>query len=143
NNKGETKKSRIETDESFKNIPTKYFDFIADNTKYQPITLRPVLENEFYRFTLTNEKRNQRITVDTQINFWYKNKPLALPNLAIVEIKSTRDDLDRTIFNLLKESHVHPSSMSKYCIGMAMLQPELKQNLFKRKIHAVNKICYA
>ena len=141
NNKGFTNKVRIETEKAHSHIPSKYFDFISNNTPYHALQLRRVMENNFDRFTLTNHKRNQRITVDTGITCWYGNKPLELPNLVVAEIKSTRDDIDKTIFNLFQQNGIHAGSMSKYSLGMAMLNPDLKSNLFKQRIHTLNKIC--
>ena len=141
-NKGFTNKVRIETEKEYKRIPSKYFEFISKNTPYHPLQLRRILENNFDRFTLTNTNRNQRITIDTSITCWHGNKPLYLPNLVIAEVKSTRDDIDKTIFNLFQQNGIHAGSMSKYSIGMAMLNPNIKQNLFKQRIHTINKICY-
>lgn len=142
NNKGFTKKIRIETEKAHSRIHSKYFDFISKNTPYHPLQLRRVMENNFDRFTLTNHKRNQRITIDTGITCWCGDKPLELPNLVVAEVKSTRNDIDKTIFNLFQQNGIHPGSMSKYSLGMAMLNPQLKQNLFKQRIHTLNKICY-
>ncbi len=141
-NKGFTKKTRINTDNVLKTIPLQYNDFITENTVYNAIMLKRVLENSFDRFTLTNEKRTQRITVDTNLSFWLKSKPLSLPNLAIIEVKSTRDAIDNTIFDLLHNHHIAPAGMSKYSISLAMLKPDLKQNLFKRKINSINKLTH-
>lgn len=143
NNKGYTCKSRVATDKTFERIPYNYFDFVTGKTPYHPFALQPTLSNSFYRFTLINAKRNQRITVDTNISFYDAAHQLTVENLVVLEVKSERDDMDRTIFNLMHEQGVHPGGMSKYSIGMAMVHPELKQNLFKQKIHAINKICYA
>lgn len=143
NNKGVTKKSRMETSGEFKAIPYECHDFIAEKTCYKGVMLKRVLENNFDRFTLTNHKRNQRITIDTNLSFWFKNKPLIMPNLVIAEVKSTRDDIDRTIFQLFKENNIQATGMSKYSVSMAMLVPGIKQNLFKQKINTINKLCYA
>lgn len=142
NNKGVTKKTRVETDGEFKSIPYSHYNFIKDNSTYNALMLQRVLENNFDRFTLTNEKRNQRITIDTDLSFWLNNKPLSVPNLVVVEVKSTRDDIDPTIYNLLRQFHIHPAGMSKYSIGLAMLKPDLKQNLFKQKIHKIKKLTH-
>ena len=142
NNKGITRKTRIETEGEFKSIPYSHYDFIKQNSAYNALMLHRVLENNFDRFTLTNTKRNQRITIDTDLSFWLNNKPLSIPNLVVVEVKSTRDDIDPTIYNLLRQFHIHPTGMSKYSIGLAMLKPDLKQNLFKQKIHTIKKLTH-
>ncbi len=143
NNKGYTKKTRIATNGMFDKIPYVNFDFIKENTPYPPFALKKVVENNFNRFTLTNKDRTQRITIDTDISFWYNNKPMSLDNLVIAEVKSDRNNFDKTIFELFKANGIHPNGMSKYSIGLAMMQPDLKQNNFKQKIHTVKKISHA
>lgn len=143
NNRGYTKKTRIETKKMYELIPYKLFPFVTGNTPYLPFLLKPIIRNEFSRFTLTNRSRNQRITVDTAISFYSGNKELNLQNIAIIEVKSDKGAIDRNIFNLLKKQGVKPCSMSKYSIGLAMMQTNVKQNLFKQKIHQIDKIQHA
>ena len=142
NNKGEIRKKRVRIGSVSKTIPYKKIDFVIENLPYSLLQLRPTLSNEFYRFTLTNLARNQRITIDTNIdlNDGLFNK--CLDGLVIVEVKSDKNSLDKTIFHVLKKHGAYPERISKYCIGMALLHPELKQNLFKEKIHLINKIRY-
>lgn len=142
-NKGETIKKRIETAGELKAIPLRFDAFVSQNSIYKPIMLKRVLENGFNRITLTNKKRNQRITIDTGLAYWYKNKPSNYRNLVIAEVKSTKGDLDQSVFRLMKEQHIHPTGMSKYSMGIAMLDPKVKSNLFKQKINLINKLNHA
>jgi hypothetical protein len=142
-NKGTTHKCRVETSKSFAVVPYLYHAFISDNSKYNGLQLKPALDNTFSRFTLTNQKRNQRITIDTNISFKDKHREHTLPNVVVVEVKSTRDDLDKTIFDILHQHQVKPTSFSKYSIGLAMMNPTLKQNLFKEKITKINRLNHA
>lgn len=141
-NKGMTHKSRVATPKLLKHISLPYFDFVIKNSAYHPLALKPVLTNSFSRFTLVNKKMNQRITVDTELSFYQNDKSVQLPELVVVEVKSTRDNLDSTIFNLLHNKGIKPGSMSKYCVGMALLNPQLKQNLFKQKINHLKHISH-
>lgn len=141
-NKGVTHKTRVETSKKLKHISYPFFDFVSDNTVYHPLSLKPVLTNEFCRFTLVNKFMNQRITVDTGLGFYQNDNEVKLPELVVVEVKSTRDDIDTAIFNILHSQGIKPRGMSKYCVGMALLNPELKQNLFKRKINQIKQLSY-
>ncbi len=140
NNKGFTNKTRTEIDKIQDHIPYKLFQFITENTPYPPFLLKPTIKNEFNRFTLTNRSRNQRITIDTDIIFTSNRKELILEKIAVLEVKSDKSAIDRRIFDLLKEQKIKPSGMSKYSIGLAMIQKTLKQNLFKEKILQIDKI---
>lgn len=140
NNRGYTKKTRTETKKMQELVPYKLFQFVTDNTPYLPFLLKPMLRNEFNRFTLTNRARNQRITIDTAISFYSENRELKLPNIAVIEVKSDKGAMDKNIFNLLKKQGIKPSGMSKYSIGLAMMEKNVKQNLFKQKLHQIDKI---
>ena len=142
NNKGYTKKTRVEIDNFSTIIPTDRYDFIQTHTPFRPFNLRKTLKIDFYRFTLTNSKRNQRITIDTNLVFTYENAIHRMDNLVIAEIKSDRYSIDKTIFGVLKDLGIQSNGMSKYSIGLALMRQDLKQNLFKQKIHTLNKICY-
>jgi len=142
-NKGVTEKQRVATKGLFNTIPYAYFPFIKEKSPYAPFGLKRSEENSFTRITLTNSERNQRITIDTNISFWRKNKHIELENLVIVEVKSDKANFDKTIFELFKTQGIHENTMSKYSVGLAMLMPELKQNNFKQKIRTINKIMSA
>lgn len=141
-NKKVTHKKRLETSKELKHIPLDFFDFVTSHSVYHPLSLRPTLTNTFSRFTLVNKQMNQRITVDTGLSFSQNSKAVHLSDLVVVEVKSTRNDLDSAIFDLLHRKGIRPGSMSKYCIGMALLNPELKQNLFKQTINQLKHISH-
>lgn len=142
NNKGFTRKLRTGTRRRLNHITLNHFEFILSNTPYHPLSLRKVLMNNFNRFTLTNEKRNQRITIDTNISFCFDYKSIHMDNLVVAEVKSVRNDVDKTIFQLLRDNSIHSTSISKYSIGLAILNKDVKQNLFKQKINSINKVCH-
>jgi hypothetical protein len=141
-NKGVTHKSRTEVDHVIDKIPYRQFDFVIGNSTFHPMALEPVMTNEFYRFTLVNKSFTQRVTVDTGLQFFQNENSVSLPDLVITEVKSLRNNMDTTIFNLLYNRHIKPTGMSKYAIGMALLNPTLKQNLFKQKINKLKTITH-
>jgi len=143
NNKGLTLKTRMPLPLKIENIPYHYFDFVTSNSIYHPMALRPVMDSSFFRFTLVNRQLNQRVTVDTELTFSSNGHDIFLPDLVVVEVKSAKSNIDKTIFEIFRKLCVKPTGMSKYCVGMAMLNPTLKQNLFKQKINHVKKLCYA
>ena len=77
-------------------------------------------------------------------HIWFSNmnsdESLELPGIAIAEIKYQEHLSGSPMHLALRRAGITPKRFSKYCIGMAMLNPELKQNLFKEKIRLVNKI---
>jgi hypothetical protein len=140
--RGITIKNRMKTesDEAFILSPEE--EFLGTYTPYGNKRILPVLENSFNRITLVNHLQSERITMDYQL--WFSN-PLSegsieLPGVSIAEIKFENHLSSSHFHSTLRSSHITPRRFSKYCIGMSMLNPELKQNLFKEKVRRVRKI---
>ena len=67
------------------------------------------------------------------------NRDHGTDDLVIIELK--RDgNVFSPVCNLLRDIHVHPTGFSKCCIGMALTDPQLKQNNFKPKLRNLEKI---
>lgn len=140
NNKGRTRKDRIAMDKGTElNL---YNEFLNSHLEYDPDTLRAHIENHFYRITLVNRDLTERVTIDTELQFHNltNDSRIVFSNLGIIEWKrdgrNCRSDLD----NILKDLRIHPGGFSKYCIGMAVTTPDLRQNRLKKRLRRVNKI---
>ena len=62
-----------------------------------------------------------------------------VPGLAIIEIKTNHISNNNAIIQWLKYNRIHETSFSKYNIGVALLNPEIKQNNFKPIILNLHK----
>jgi len=105
-----------------------------------PRTLQPVVWNRFQRMTLADFERQERITIDIGIEFGRGDRVVPLPGLVIVEVKQRKFSLNSPIGRELHRLQLHPTHISKYCVSMAMLYPELKHNRFKpilRRLQAI------
>ncbi len=144
NNKGRVSKSRIK-------IPLEQFlhmrfnqdeaGFIEKKSPYENSHLEPKLQNYFQRVTLVDNAKTERVTIDLGVYFLdVKTGTIEMiEDLVIVEMK--QDGANRSYFrNYLYESRIAPAGMSKYCLGMILLDPDIKYNRFKRKIRKINKI---
>jgi len=144
NNKGRTSKSRIKIDEEdFYSIRfgESEQNFLFSKTPYQSDDLKPQIQNFFKRITLVDKNKTERVTIDLGLIFrdtetgYTKN----IDNLVIVEMK--QDGALKSYFRqYLNELKVLPGSMSKYCMGMVLLNSDIKTNSFKTKIRKINKI---
>lgn len=142
NNRGRTDKKRIKVapDEDFLHAEETR-KFLSKHAMFTPEDLAPALENHFTRITLVNRAMTERLTIDTNLSFhnYTTNRDYALDGIAIVELK--RDGRTPSpMHDLLIREHVHTMSFSKYCIGCALTNPTLKQNLFKERIRWVLKM---
>ena len=45
------------------------------------------------------------------------------------------------ILPALRELRIQPSGFSKYCMGMALTDGELKKNCFKPRLRMISKMC--
>ena len=144
NNSGRTSKIRMPV----RNAATeklrsdkKVLDFISNNTVFNFLRLVPTVKTDFHRITLVNDKKTERITIDVELKF--KNlmtgNDADLKDLVIIELKEDGRFVS-TMSGILHDLHVKPFHISKYCIGTAMTNPQVKHNRFKRKLHLLNKI---
>jgi hypothetical protein len=143
NNKGETIKNRIVKPEENELLDfSGSAGFIEKYTPFDDQLLWPKLGNRFIRLTMVNKDMSERITIDYQLKFidLKYHTQITNSNLCIVEIKRNRDSKKSPFISTLNELKIYPSGFSKYCIGLAMLNPEVKNNLFKQKIRELQKL---
>lgn len=99
---------------------------VTDATGISAGDLAPVLVTSYRRSTLFLPESTSRVTIDTALGWTSLNGAgldLDRPGLAIVETKtgSTPSAVDRLLW-----SHGHrPAQVSKYGVGMAVLEPDL------------------
>ncbi len=139
---GVTTKNRMKAENGKNVILSKEEEFLNSFTPFQNEEINPVLENSFNRITLVHHGQKERITLDYKLTFSKPGKKdlMEIPGVAIAEVKYEQKLSDSLFVKGLRDNHIRPSRFSKYCTGMAMLNPDLKQNLFKMRIREVNKI---
>ena len=93
--------------------------------------LRPSLWNHFTRFTFVNRHTPERLTMDLDLTFSEPARQRSLGDIVVAELKQERADRDSPFVRLMKARGVRPSGMSKYCVGMLMLERPVKHNAFK------------
>ena len=139
NNKGKTKKIRINYDPSDEQANAR---FIHEHTPFRTGGLMKSLINSFERITLVNKGKTERITIDLNLKMYNPktDKTCSLENLAIIEIKKN-GHLASGMTRMLRDSRIQPAKFSKYCMGLALTDTSLKQNRFKERIRTLDKIC--
>lgn len=139
NNKGRTKKKRIEYVEG--NVAEQEL-FINEKANYAYSDLSKRIENKFSRITLVNKGKTERLTIDTNLRFHNLKSGgvCAVEGLVIIEHK--RDgNVFSPISSMLNQLRIFPAKFSKYCMGMALTDSSLKSNRFKPRLRMVRKIC--
>ena len=148
NNHGRTKKKRIDAlnfdpeNHSIFNVQSSLFsDFLQTYLKYPQQSLVRQVENRFDRITLVNKAKTERLTIDTNLRFHNisTNNYRFMEELVVIELK--RDGLQPSpILPLLTKLRIHPHGFSKYCIGSALTNADLRRNRIKPRLHSVEKI---
>ncbi|MFH0756644.1 MAG: polyphosphate polymerase domain-containing protein [Bacteroidota bacterium] len=140
--RGVTIKNRMQTGNGKAFILSGEEEFLSMFTPYQDRKVIPVLENNFNRITLVSADQSERITLDYHL--WFSNpitdQTIEIPGISIAEIKYGSQLTGSRFHAALRSQKIVSRRFSKYCFGLALLNPGLKQNLFKEKIRYVNKI---
>jgi len=139
NNKKRTVKTRVESQNGNYNLSADETVFLKENTPYSPESLSPILSNKFNRITLVSKNGQERVTIDTGLEFFNGAKKIGLEGLAVAEIKRGKGLNTSPVACLLKEKGIRQRGLSKYCTGRALLEPSLKKNAFKARLRFINK----
>lgn len=132
-NKGRTIKSRVEYASFPQQFEGDLEDFIKSKVALDAKELQASIWVNYKRITLVNKHQPERLTIDLNLQFEEERKSLSFPNLVIVEVKQDKRNLS-PFFSLAKNLKIKEGSISKYCMGISLLRPDIKQNNFKRKL---------
>ena len=154
NNRGRTKKKRVDMVDFDPLHPdhgirfmrqddqyVAYDNFLRKYLRYDPTILSEQMENHFHRITLVNKAKTERLTIDTDLCFHNlkTGNDADLTGLVIIELK--RDGLQPSpILGMLRDLRIKPSGFSKYCMGSALTNPDLKRNNFKERLRLVERL---
>ena len=96
------------------------------------------LQIDYDRITLVSRTGSERVTIDLNLVFKSEARSVLLEDRVIIEIKherGTRSPLDRQ----LRSFGIRSGSISKYCLGILQLYPDVKQNRFKLPLRILAK----
>lgn len=141
-NHGKTRKKRV-------NVPIE--GTIMEDSRYGSEFLKeqlgltfdeliPALSNFFTRITLVNYQKTERVTIDLQLRIENHETGINadLGNAVIIELK--RDGRTFSpLLAMLRELRIKPSGFSKYVIGTAVTNPNLRKNLLRKRLRLLAK----
>lgn len=140
-NKGRTIKKRVKKVGEMTSINQEETAFLEEQSAFKANTLAPVITVSFKRVTLVSNDLTERITLDFGLTFQSEDNEKAVEDLVIVEMKrDSQHANDSVAAQVLKDLSAHPSSLSKYCIGMILLNETGKYNRYKPKLLKLNKL---
>lgn len=145
----EKRKGRVKK----KRIPVKKFERELSNNSKVFINkqldtskdLEPKLWNQYKRVTLVSPNKKERLTLDFELKFGWKDETSSYSDIVIAELKQKRIDRTSPFYVLMKKWNIRPYRVSKYCIGAVDLyhKKEVKYNRFKKKLLKLKKISNA
>ena len=139
-NKGRTIKQRIKLDNYWTVLDPEAMSWAVERLPDVAWPLKPVLNNRFYRLLLINPNQAERITLDFEMQFSDNDQMKDAGPLVVVEVKRKSNHTESILINWLHSAHQRPSSFSKYCLGLALLNPELKRNRIKPNLLQLQKM---
>lgn len=138
NNKGITRKKRMEIPYFDKDLSDNEISFLKKNTNLNGDKLLPKFENRFKRITLVSKKMDERCTIDLDMQFHsYSIKKSYLEEIVIAELKQEKQNMRSKLARILKENRIYTQPFSKYCLGRAINETNLKSNMFKPGIQQI------
>ncbi len=143
NSKGRTIKDRIKKQDITPEICDTSYELVKNTSNVNPETLVAKLWVNYRRMTFVSKHSEERLTIDTKLQFLDDKKNVPVQGLVIAEVKqgSARD---KSLFvSLMREYRVKEKSISKYCLGVISLNDYIKKNNFKPTLLYLKKILKA
>jgi hypothetical protein len=92
--------------------------------------LRESLVVDYTRLTLVRDASPERVTLDLMLRFSRGGETRSFPGVVIGEIKQARRVRSRFL-EAMRELRLREGSLSKYCLGIAALEPAARTNNFR------------
>lgn len=142
NNKGETIKKRVKHPTVQFNMGESHSDFLQKVTPYSADELFPRLNNRFTRLMLVSKVIEERITIDFDLAFLPNNHKewTQFSSICIIEVKRNIDEKRSDIIRILNTMKIKEMRFSKYCMGLAILDENIRQNRFKPRLLKLRKM---
>ncbi|MBK9626200.1 MAG: polyphosphate polymerase domain-containing protein [Flavobacteriales bacterium] len=102
--------------------------------------LHPTLWNHFTRYTFVNKHSPERLTMDVDLRYSDPAGERVLGGVVIAELKQERADRTSPFVRIMRKRVVAASGMSKYCIGMLLMERDVKHNAFKQVLLKLERI---
>ena len=139
NNKGRTTKKRIKVSSIPTSLNEIHHNFINEIIGKE-LDVQAQQWINFNRLTFVNILKNERLTIDVNLNFSQNNHSVEMSDIVIAELKQERMSRRSEFIRISKDLGIHPMRLSKYCYSSTQLNPNLKKNRFKKKLLYINKL---
>jgi len=140
NNKGRTRKTRMPVGGLQPKLSNTENEFLRPQIPADVHELKAKFGTSFRRITLVSKDFDERCTIDTNLCFTsFKSKSTDCRDFVIIEVKRDGRKAQTKLASVLKQRGIHEQNFSKYCIGRAMNEADLKRNHFKITLMKMKK----
>lgn len=94
----------------------------------------------YQRLTFLNKRTRQKLTVDFNLQVRNTQHQVVFEKMAIAEVKQVKNSDESAAIKFFKQQKIRPTSFSKYCMGLALINTNLKSNRFKPTLLKIKKI---
>ena len=135
-----TVKERTETADIVTELTATEGTFVAAHAPIDTGHLRPTVWNRFERISLVSKTSRERVTLDVGVHFNIQTGAIRIPGVAVGELKQERFDRTSAFFRHMRSLGSRPTGFSKYCVGAALLYPQLKRSQARPKLRMLAKL---
>ncbi len=128
--RGRTDKKRLRVDRIPEVLSPDHARFISKHRGGDG-EMAPSIWNHFTRYTFVHRRKAERLTVDVGLTFSDATGERELGPIVVAELKQERADPNSSFVRIMRGMNLRPSSLSKYCIGMLLMEKPVKHNAFK------------
>jgi hypothetical protein len=139
NNKAQTNKTRIPTTILSPQITEEGYKLIRKNAGLDATMLRPQLWIYYQRISLVRKDFSERLTIDLGLRAEYNGRSAYFNNIVIAEVKRS-GNAHSPFIDIMRKERFKQTSISKYCVCTAAINPTVKHNKFKKKLLLLDKI---
>ncbi len=136
---GRTDKARIRVEAIPEQLSAEQLAFVHSATGKAEV-LVPSLWNHFTRYTFVNRHTPERLTMDIGLSFSDPKGQRPLGPIVVAELKQERADRSSPFVKRMRERGIRPAGMSKYCVGMLLLERPVKHNAFKEVLLQLQRL---
>ena len=114
--------------------------FINEHNPIAAESLQPSLRTDFHRITLVGLETMERATFDLDLSFQKSSDDARIPGAVIAEIKQDRFRARSPVMLALRQAHVLPVSISKYCTAATLLLPSVPMQRYLPKVRSLQRM---
>lgn len=141
-NKNITQKDRILRKDESLVLDKTIQDFISNGiSKIDPKTLQLSASVNYHRLQFISKDQQERFSIDLNVNASLDGKTVDFGPVAILEIKQNKRSSSPMV-DEMQALRLFEVSLSKYCVSLTLLKPDLKSNRFNEIVRLIKKISH-